>query len=126
MEDAVVSTEERGNGKSAGKCAAETGVVCKKSLVMPPNTMILDVEDVLYYNENKGAYDSKKRSPYLIYLSSEFRTAMKRRSRKRVTRRTFVKKRFPWYFRPLIVAGWNVCALFLLAEHKNVIDERDS
>lgn len=52
--------------------------------------------------------------------------------------RTFVKKRFPWYFQPLIVAeyrndqlmrrlsGRNFRVLFLLAEHENVIDERDS
>lgn len=84
MEDAVVTTGERGSSKYAGKCATETGTVCKKSLVMPPNTMVLDVEDVLYYNENKNAYDINKRSPYLIYLSTDFRTEIKRRTRNKV------------------------------------------
>lgn len=80
----MVTTGERGNNKGAEKCTTETGTVCKKSLVIPPNTMVLDVEDVLYYNENKNAYNSNKRSPYLIYLSSDFRTEIKRRTRNKM------------------------------------------
>lgn len=51
--------------------------------------------------------------------------------------RSFVKKRLPWYFQPLIVAKYpndkrirslskDVQVLFLLAEHENVINEMDS
>lgn len=101
MQEATITTEERGLGRNKRKELPETVSFCKKSLVMPSNTITLDVDDVLFYKQNEESYKGKK-SPYLIYLSTEFKRAVQERAR---------SKRIKWM---LIIGTVLVGIIFLL------------
>lgn len=97
---AVENNRTAAVGRTKKKDPSETVTVCKKSLVMPLNTLTLDVDDVLFYKENKESYKGKK-SPYLIYLSTEFKRAVRKRSRSR---------RIKW----ISIAGISLIGIILL------------
>lgn len=80
MKDATVLTAEIGEKKPS----LGTMTMCKKSMVMPDSIVTLEVDDVLYYNQNKTKFQNEKTSPYLIYLGKGFKKAVKQRSKRRI------------------------------------------
>lgn len=77
MPEAIIETE-------TAQSKIKTITVENKQIVMPKDTVTLKVEDVLYYEKNKNQFDDVKKSPYLIYLSTEFKKAVKKRNKLRI------------------------------------------
>lgn len=67
--------------KDAKSISSNTVTICKKSFVVPDRTMVLDIKDIIYYNENKSSFQNNKKSPYLIYLSTEFKNSIRKRNK---------------------------------------------
>lgn len=64
--------------------------ICKRGMVVPANTIVLNLDEIIYYTEMKDELNSTKQSPYLVYLSTEFRSAIKKRKSKRFMKVIFI------------------------------------
>ena len=54
----------------------KTTQVENEQIVMPKDTVTLTIEDIVYYKNNENDYDKTKKSPFLIYLSNEFKVTV--------------------------------------------------